>query len=52
MTLQEFITACGTQELAAHKLGVAFSTLNAWACGRREPSRLSKIKLAEHEVMI
>lgn len=47
MTLANFIRKCGSQENAAHKIGVPYNTLNRWICKRvatlREKS-LSKLR--------
>jgi len=52
MTLRQFIKQCGTQELAANKLGLAFSTINRILNGHNQASRKTKIKFAEHGVKI
>ena len=46
-TLREFCAEVGTQEAAAHKIGVSFPTLNRWLNGHDKPRGLSVRRLAD-----
>lgn len=51
-TLDEFIEACGSEEKAAAKIGVTYSTVSRWRNGHRKPKGLSAEKLKKMRIVI
>ena len=49
-TLRDWISEVGTQDIAAHKLGVTFVTLNRWLNGHSKPSPLAWKELHHYGV--
>ncbi|MCB4757302.1 MAG: helix-turn-helix transcriptional regulator [Elusimicrobia bacterium] len=47
ITITEFIKIKGSQEKAAHKIGITFATLNRWLNGHFRPSSLARKKMEE-----
>lgn len=43
--LKKFVKKKGSQEAAAHEIGVSFKTINRWLKGHAEPTHLSRIRL-------
>lgn len=47
ITLKEYVKIAGSQEEAAHLIGVAHSTLNRWLLGKSKPHGLSRDRLRD-----
>lgn len=47
IALKEYVKRIGSQEKAAHLIGVSFATLNRWLRGHAKPSDLAAKKLKE-----
>lgn len=45
--IEEFVKKMGSQEKAAHAIGVSFATLNRWLKGHFQPSDLAMKKLEQ-----
>ena len=50
MTLQDFIKLKGSQEKAAHHIGISFATLNRILNGHHHPSQLLLSKLKSMDI--
>lgn len=47
MTLAEFVKTCGSQEAAARKIGVSFTTVNRWLNKHTVPRGLARARLQQ-----
>ncbi len=45
VTLKEYVKRIGSQEKAAHSIGISFATLNRWLRGHAKPSDLAAKQL-------
>jgi len=52
ITLKQYVEKMGSQESAAHGIGVSFKTVNRWLKGHEEPRGLSLRRLEDMGIMV